>query len=616
MKLVKVKIQNFRCFKDPIELNVGDFTALIGKNDAGKSSIFEALDIFFNETKLENDDSTIYGNPKEVKITCEFGEVPKKLIIDTTNETSLDQEHLLCSSNKLVICRKYDGSLRVPKETGVYAIAEHPTADGVEDLLQLKNSDLKSRAKQRNINLDNVNQSKNAELRKAIWDACDDLILSEREIPINTSGDAKKIWEKIKEVLPAFFLFKVDRPSTDQDSEAQDPMKVAIKLALDQQRENLDDIADVVMKEVGITLNETLAKVKVMNEELASQLTPEFEAPRWSSVFKVSLKGDDSISINKRGSGVRRIVLLAFLQAQAEKSVAGNRSVIYAIEEPETSQHPNHQRMLFTTLQELSSEDSSQVIITTHTPNLARLLPVDSLRYLEVNTDDSRQILESNEEAYRKIANSLGVIADHDIKIFVGVEGANDMSFLKGISLMLKNAGEIVPDLSQLEEDGLLLFIPLGGSNLSHWTTKLANLKRPEFYIFDRDTQPPELPRYQAQIEKFEKRTGCEVKVTSKREIENYIHPDAIRAALDVEVSFEDFDDVADLVARKIHEKSESATPWNNLSQDKKKSKVSNAKKHINNKCLEEMTPQMLDAIDPEGDVRSWLSYIASQVGE
>ena len=488
MKLVKVKIQNFRCFKDPIELNVGDFTALIGKNDAGKSSIFEALDIFFNETKLENDDSTIYGNPKEVKITCEFGEVPKKLIIDTTNETSLDQEHLLCSSNKLVICRKYDGSLRAPKETGVYAIAEHPTADGVEDLLQLKNSDLKSRAKQRNINLDNVNQSKNAELRKAIWDACDDLILSEREIPINTSGDAKKIWEKIKEVLPAFFLFKVDRPSTDQDSEAQDPMKVAIKLALDQQRENLDDIADVVMKEVGITLNETLAKVKVMNEELASQLTPEFEAPRWSSVFKVSLKGDDSISINKRGSGVRRIVLLAFLQAQAEKSVAGNRSVIYAIEEPETSQHPNHQRMLFTTLQELSSEDSSQVIITTHTPNLARLLPVDSLRYLEVNTDDSRQILESNEEAYRKIANSLGVIADHDIKIFVGVEGANDMSFLKGISLMLKNAGEIVPDLSQLEEDGLLLFIPLGGSNLSHWTTKLANLKRPEFYIFDRDT--------------------------------------------------------------------------------------------------------------------------------
>ena len=486
VRLARVTIENFRCFGDPIDLNVGDLTALIGKNDAGKSSILEALDMFFNDTKLENDDGSIYGNTREVKITCEFEEPPSNLILDATNETSLDQEHLLNSSHRLVICRKYDGSLKAPKETGVFAIALHPTAEGVKDLIQMKNSELKILAKQRNVNLDDVNQSKNAELRKAIRDDCDDLALAEWEVPIGASGDAKKIWDKIREIVPAFFLFKVDRPSTDQDAEAQDPMKAAIKLALDQRQEALEEIAIFVREEVSRTADRTLAKVRNIDEALAGQLAPEFDPPRWNSVFKVALKGDDGISINKRGSGVRRIVLLAFLQAQAEKSVPDDRSVIYAVEEPETSQHPDNQRMLYSALEALSSEDQSQVMITTHTPTLGRLLPVHSLRYLEIGAKGNRRILGGDDDTYKKIAIGLGVVPDHDIRIFVGVEGNNDISFLKGISSMLKNAGDSELDLPQLEKDGVLVFVPLGGSNLSLWVSRLAGLARPEYYIFDR----------------------------------------------------------------------------------------------------------------------------------
>jgi len=98
--------------------------------------------------------------------------------------------------------------------------------------------------------------------------------------------------------------------------------------------------------------------------------------------------------------------------------------------------------------------------------------------------------------------------------------------------------------------------------------------------------------------------------------MENYIHPDAIKAEFDVEIAVQGFDDVPALVARKIHEESESTTFWADISVEKKKEKISNAKKRLNKQCVEKMTPQMLDAIDLEGDVRSWLSYIASQVGE
>ena len=48
MKLVKLKLRNFRGYKNEAIINIDSITALIGKNDAGKSTILEALEIFFN----------------------------------------------------------------------------------------------------------------------------------------------------------------------------------------------------------------------------------------------------------------------------------------------------------------------------------------------------------------------------------------------------------------------------------------------------------------------------------------------------------------------------------------------------------------------------------------
>ena len=97
------------------------------------------------------------------------------------------------------------------------------------------------------------------------------------------------------------------------------------------------------------TAGRTLAKLQEMDEDLAASLVPEFKSePKFDSLFKLSIKSDDDISINKRGSGVKRLVLLSFFQAQAEKKRVEENSpaIIYAIEEPETSQHPNHQKIL------------------------------------------------------------------------------------------------------------------------------------------------------------------------------------------------------------------------------------------------------------------------------
>ena len=73
MKLDNVRIKNFRCYKDEISIPFSDLTALVAKNDIGKSSVLEALDAFFNSEKLESGDrSTGLRNSDDVEITCIF----------------------------------------------------------------------------------------------------------------------------------------------------------------------------------------------------------------------------------------------------------------------------------------------------------------------------------------------------------------------------------------------------------------------------------------------------------------------------------------------------------------------------------------------------------------
>ena len=51
MKIKTIKLTNFRSYKEEITVDFHDLNVFVGKNDIGKSTILEALDIFFNENK-------------------------------------------------------------------------------------------------------------------------------------------------------------------------------------------------------------------------------------------------------------------------------------------------------------------------------------------------------------------------------------------------------------------------------------------------------------------------------------------------------------------------------------------------------------------------------------
>ncbi len=148
MRLDAVTIENFRCYREPIHVDMSDLTTVVGKNDIGKSSVLEALEIFFNNdgVKIDQQDACIFSENKLVNITCDFSEIPKDLVLDAGATTALNEEYLLMEDGRLRVRKSYDCSKKTPS-CEVFIVAHHPTTKGFDNLLDLKESELQKLVK-------------------------------------------------------------------------------------------------------------------------------------------------------------------------------------------------------------------------------------------------------------------------------------------------------------------------------------------------------------------------------------------------------------------------------------------------------------------------------------
>ncbi|SFH44364.1 AAA ATPase domain-containing protein [Nitrosospira sp. Nsp14] len=602
MKLETVSLKNFRCYKDVMTIQVGKMTTFVGKNDVGKSSVLEALEIFFNNdiVAIEPSDANVNGGSSRVEITCEFSDLPSTLTLDAGAETTLADEYLLSSTGKLKIQKVFDCSVKKPVAE-VFVLAEHPTADGVSNLLELKEKDLQKLVRERSLD---VGLKGNPSMRRAIWAAADELALA--EVPISVSKgkeDSKRIWDQLGSYLPIFALFQSDRTSKDSDGEVQNPIKAAVAAAIAEVGAEIAQIQSKVQQKAEEIAKNTLEALKTIDSQLAGELTPEFAPPspaKWTALFSAGLATEAGIPLNKRGSGVRRLVLVAFFKAEAERRLknTNKRSIIYAIEEPETGQHPNNQRVLVQSLNGLANEPGCQVMLTTHSPGLASELPLDSIRYLYRDRTGSPKV-DLGIEVFGPVADALGVIPDSRTKVLFCVEGPTDITAYKCLSHALHLTDPTIVDLSQ---DDRVAFVPLGGSTLRHWVADhyLRPLRRTEFHIYDRD-----VPDYQNAVDEIMARgDGAWAALTTKYEIESYLHPDAIADAFDIAIEIsdhpgEDKKTVPELFGEAYALKRGHGAP---LSDSKAKKKLSEAFSHMSAERIRER--------DPNGEVENWFRKV------
>ncbi len=539
MRIKAIILENFRVYSARTVIPTSALTVFVGKNDSGKSTILEALDIFFESgtVKIESADASKGGDPKNVRIAVVFSELPTQLILDSNAPTTLAIEHLLNPDGDLELHKVFNCTVQTPKAS-VFAYAVHPTAQAAADVLQLVLKDLKAVIKERGLQ-NNCNQTENPSMRQAIYQSVPDLQLQPRFVPLN-DANGKAIWASIQSYLPIYALFQSDRPSNDQDPEVQNPMKVAIEQALDQLTKELDAITDQVRQKAQDTAARTLAKLQATYPDLASTLLPKFRKPAWKTIFKLDLETDDGIPLNKRGSGVRRLVLLSFFQAEAEsrgaETAAGapeSRRVVYAIEEPETSQHPDSQEQIIGALRELA-DAGDQVLLTTHVPALAGLVPLESLRYVDRAPDTlAIRVRAGTQDVYLEIADALGVLPDPvrrpDLKVAVLVEGKNDIDALRSMAMVLVAAGEV----AAWNEAEIFWTIGGGDNTLKDWIERryLDKLKIPQVVIKDSDRSAAAIPlslenaQWLVNLNALPNVTAF---ITNKRNMDNYVHPDVI----------------------------------------------------------------------------------------
>lgn len=562
MRLKTIKLSHFRGYRTttviPIDVAM---TGIVGRNDYGKSTVLEALAIFFDSADIKPDKSdmncfSLLEGHDQFEIACEFDDLPDALVLDENAQTSLSQEYLLNANGALEVVKTFKASSG--KQDGTAIRCQHPADKALASLLSLKMADLKKLGEQLGITERVADQRVASQWRQAIRHAAGDIACQETLLDVGKglSTEGKSIWEKIESQLPTFALFKADRESSDGDAEAKNPLQQAVKEAQAALQAQISELERQIESSVLDVAERTLDKLREMAPELANELTPRFkEKPKWS--FNFTLEGENGIPINKRGSGVRRLILLNFFRAEAEKNaVAGSpRNVIYAIEEPETSQHPNYQMMLMNALLDLSSQTNRQIIVTTHVPALAGLMPIEGIRYVTRSERGIPIVKMPSQEVLKEAAESLGVLPETGMERAKGVvlvEGKSDVTFLRHTSNSLK-AGGYLP--SSLEDAGVVPILIGGCGSVKHWVTlNLADdLGLPWCVFLDSDIggSPEQVAAIVKRRQEVEGR-GRAFYSTRKREIENYLCPDMIDAQTGTRVVFTDTCDAKKIIGKAV----------------------------------------------------------------
>ena len=168
MRLISVQLSGFRGYSSSIDITIDEATTVLtGRNDAGKSTLLEALEIFFSVGKPELTDFSVDGNGA-ICIACTFEDLPGKIRIDAERATSLAQEYLLDEAGRLTLVKTWTRSkLTQPVRQ---ARAFHPIFLDGSDPLNAKIADLKSLAKKLEVQDDEIEDRRvSASYRRAIW---------------------------------------------------------------------------------------------------------------------------------------------------------------------------------------------------------------------------------------------------------------------------------------------------------------------------------------------------------------------------------------------------------------------------------------------------------------
>lgn len=467
MKLKKLILKNFKAYKET-EIDFDNISVIVGKNDAGKSTILHALDLFFNPKDAKKTDIFYKNNEtvtSECLIECHFDIGSDEIKLGGEDKEVLITETNLLNQNGCFVigCKYTEKSLsRSP------FIVESYIKCSNYDISQLGWSSDKNCLEQMNkkeldeaIKTLKIPKPENADGRENHWKrkALEDCIVSQNidkgclEIVLGAKMDKEDRLIPVIAKLPKFKLFNNDKANSmgekDNSAVIENEIKNIISEQMKPQLEEINKAMQGGMKDKINQLNDTYQHFFSFLGQDSFTLQDGIPKIDFKTNGIVDNKG---LNIENRGSGFRRLALLSLhLSAHKEEEY---KDMIFAIEEPETSQNPYNQKGIIGAIHRLIDK-GSQVLITTHSPAMAKEFGDENIKYSVVENNGISSCVKkypTNTDLFNDIINLLGILPldTHGKCLIVFVEGIHDEAFLTKVGKDLFNTEDI-------------LFVPVGG---------------------------------------------------------------------------------------------------------------------------------------------------------
>ena len=195
----------------------------------------------------------------------------------------------------------------------------------------------------------------------------------------------------------------------------------------------------------------------------------------------------------------------------------------------------------------------------------------------------------------------------------VVLEGRHDVAFLRSASALLHTWQPAIPDLAALERQNKIALLASGGACSPDFAQQLVRLGCAQFHLLDRDVAPETAHRQQTALA-INALPRCVARLTTKRSLENYLHPLAIAEARGLEITIDDLTDVASTIAQHELQVRHPESDWCALSHRTRKRMRNRVKSWLNTEAAARMTPERLQQRDPDGEVIGWLMTIGKLV--
>jgi putative ATP-dependent endonuclease of OLD family len=433
MKILKLAIENFRSYKKET-ITFTNFNCFIGANSSGKSTVINALNLFFRENKnsqtnllkLTEDDFHHKNTDTPIKITVTFGDLSNEAKSDLAayirqNELTITAEATFDEITGFANVKQY-GQRKVISEFSPWFVASK-TGKKVSELLgiySLIKSDSKFSSlpsiKTKGGMEDALREFEEANSTLCSYMQSEDQFYgatkgANRLAPhiqwvfIPATKDISTEAEETKNSALSILLDRTVRAKVkfdDDISKIYEDAKTAYKTMLDAQQAVLSTVSSSIESRLQVWSKPDIkAKVKWNYDD---QKTIKVEEPAAQVLI-----GDNGFEgeLARCGHGMQRSYIFALLQELVGMDDNVSPTLLMAIEEPELYQHPPQMKYLADTLFKLSNE-KSQIILCSHSPYFVPSDDISSLRIVRESGYPSESVV--SQISYEDISDMLNTV--------------------------------------------------------------------------------------------------------------------------------------------------------------------------------------------------------------